>query len=383
MASVEVTERARRYLDRIDPAIAGASGHKQAYSAALILAWGFALPEGEAMALFSEWNEGNDPPFSQRDLQHKLRDAASGRSSKKPRGWLAGEQACKGMPVIMPAERPKLSTDAFNSIALRLAEMCPISEQADVVKYLWDRALPHNLGHVFALPRTAKQGAIVAELVEKFGMENVVATGMIKRDDNGEPVLSRFSFPQHRLCVPWFDRYGLIQTVQRRCIGEVVGDKRWVFPAGRGAEWPLGAEQLSDASIERAVIIAEGPGDTLALRWRVFRRCVENGGWEHAPIVVGIPSAVRALPPEWISPLLNRTILVALDRDQAGEHAAQGIMAQLNGIGCKAIRFLPKDPSCKDWSEYYQKKLGRINADTAAEYSERASIVNEGVGHDV
>ncbi len=70
-------ERCRRYLAKMEPAIAGQHGHRQMFKAACRVRdflrehmdWEQALP------VLCEFNERAEPPFSVPELQHKLEDA--------------------------------------------------------------------------------------------------------------------------------------------------------------------------------------------------------------------------------------------------------------------------------------------------------------------
>ena len=88
---MEITARARRYLSRMDAAIAGSGGHDRTYAAAAVLVHGFALDHDTALALLREWNATHcQPPWSDRELIHKV-DSVTARASEKPRGHLIGE----------------------------------------------------------------------------------------------------------------------------------------------------------------------------------------------------------------------------------------------------------------------------------------------------
>jgi hypothetical protein len=81
--------RASAYLARIPGAISGAGGHNQTWRAALALLRGFDLSEEDAFALLaSEYNPRCDPPWSEKELQHKVQSAA--RDARTPRGYLLG-----------------------------------------------------------------------------------------------------------------------------------------------------------------------------------------------------------------------------------------------------------------------------------------------------
>jgi RecA-family ATPase len=78
---------ARAYLAKLPIAISGAGGHPATYRAASILANGFDLPWGDAWALLQEYNQRCSPPWSEKDLRHKLNDAYV-KPHEKPKGWL-------------------------------------------------------------------------------------------------------------------------------------------------------------------------------------------------------------------------------------------------------------------------------------------------------
>ena len=70
-------ERARRYLAKCDPAISGSGGHTKTFLAAQKLVRGFELDEATAFELmYAEYNSRCQPPWSARELRHKVRQAA-------------------------------------------------------------------------------------------------------------------------------------------------------------------------------------------------------------------------------------------------------------------------------------------------------------------
>jgi archaellum biogenesis ATPase FlaH len=71
-----IVERSRRYLLKVPPAISGSNGHGMTFRAACILVKGFGLDQGDALALMREWNQNCQPPWSERELVHKIQDAA-------------------------------------------------------------------------------------------------------------------------------------------------------------------------------------------------------------------------------------------------------------------------------------------------------------------
>jgi KaiC/GvpD/RAD55 family RecA-like ATPase len=89
-----VMDRARKYLAKMPPAVSGSGGHDRAFHAACVLVCGFSLKPDEAMQVMREWSQTCQPPWTERELQHKVDDAG-----KQPgeRGYLrnANEHAWK------------------------------------------------------------------------------------------------------------------------------------------------------------------------------------------------------------------------------------------------------------------------------------------------
>jgi hypothetical protein len=72
---LQPNERARRYLARVPPAIAGQHGDVHTFRVCCRLIRGFLLDDEEALALLSEWNTGCQPPWCEHELLDKLRRA--------------------------------------------------------------------------------------------------------------------------------------------------------------------------------------------------------------------------------------------------------------------------------------------------------------------
>jgi hypothetical protein len=84
-------ERARRYLATMPPAISGQHGHDQTFKAACILVNGFGLDQHTAVGLLlADYNPRCQPPWRERELLHKVKDAARA-SHRKPRGYLLSQ----------------------------------------------------------------------------------------------------------------------------------------------------------------------------------------------------------------------------------------------------------------------------------------------------
>ena len=80
-------ERIQTYLDAIPPAIAHSDGHKQTFKVACLLYNGWALTVDETLAWLKVYNAKCQPPWSDKELAHKAKDAAKAKH-EKPRGYL-------------------------------------------------------------------------------------------------------------------------------------------------------------------------------------------------------------------------------------------------------------------------------------------------------
>jgi putative DNA primase/helicase len=67
--------RARNYLAKMPPSISGNDGHGKLYAVACHLVRGFNLPEDTTFELLSEFNERCEPPWSEAELRHKIKQA--------------------------------------------------------------------------------------------------------------------------------------------------------------------------------------------------------------------------------------------------------------------------------------------------------------------
>lgn len=116
-------EGARRYLAKLPTAVAGQGGHPATYRAASILAHGFDLPYDDAWALLTEWNQSHClPPWTEKDLRHKLNDAYA-KPHNRPKGWInAGRQRTVGTNGRMVFD-PKALVEYTDQAGLTTADL--------------------------------------------------------------------------------------------------------------------------------------------------------------------------------------------------------------------------------------------------------------------
>lgn len=79
-------ERARAYVARVPPAIAGHHGDLHTFQTCCRIVRGFALDDDQALAVLAEWNARCQPPWTERELLQKIRSAR--RNGREPIGGL-------------------------------------------------------------------------------------------------------------------------------------------------------------------------------------------------------------------------------------------------------------------------------------------------------
>lgn len=85
----KVIERAIAYVSVLPPSVSGQGGHSVAFTAATALVHGFGLDGAESLSILEQhFNPRCDPPWSQRELAHKVRQAAEATDHRKPLGHL-------------------------------------------------------------------------------------------------------------------------------------------------------------------------------------------------------------------------------------------------------------------------------------------------------
>ncbi len=114
-SNTAVVERARKYLATMPVAIDGQRGHDVTYRTACVLVQGFALDRGDALGLLAEWNQGCQPPWNERELAHKIDDAAK---ASGPRGYLRDVPQQRWASVQIPkyVSPPPVVTPAFTTL---------------------------------------------------------------------------------------------------------------------------------------------------------------------------------------------------------------------------------------------------------------------------
>ncbi len=71
--------RARAYVEKMPPAISGAHGHDALWRVARVIVADFALGDDDAMHILREYSARCQPPWSEKELRHKLDQAKRAR----------------------------------------------------------------------------------------------------------------------------------------------------------------------------------------------------------------------------------------------------------------------------------------------------------------
>ncbi|TWT89144.1 hypothetical protein [Neorhodopirellula pilleata] len=96
----EIERRAIAYLDAMPPAISGSGGHSQTYAAATALVHGFGIDASDALTILTQhYNPRCVPPWSDKELQHKINQAAT-KPHDRPFGWLRDECTSQALDEV-------------------------------------------------------------------------------------------------------------------------------------------------------------------------------------------------------------------------------------------------------------------------------------------
>lgn len=114
--------RARAYLAKMPGAVAGQSGHTATFNAAAAVLIGFDLSEQDALALLeADYNPRCSPPWSERELQHKIASVAA--QCKRERGYLLVDRpridSTRTAAAHAPAARADLNVDWMSLLLVK------------------------------------------------------------------------------------------------------------------------------------------------------------------------------------------------------------------------------------------------------------------------
>jgi hypothetical protein len=104
-------DRARAYVARMPPAISGQGGHEATFAVAKAVIHDWALFESEAWRILLEYNARCSPPWSERELRHKMESARNLTRAKRERGALANHRPYYAAYCAIPRRQPIPATE--------------------------------------------------------------------------------------------------------------------------------------------------------------------------------------------------------------------------------------------------------------------------------
>lgn len=276
--------RARAYLFKLPPAIAGQGGHAATFNAACRLVE-FGLTEAAAWPLLCEWNQTHgQPPWNEAELRHKLADACRRTA---PRMAFAGTQ--------------QVSTTSPRTSPSRLAKR-PI--------------LPLlRAGTAADLARLAALRCLPVEGVALASARSLLRFGEFQ----GRPA--------------WFVLDGSRRVAQARQMdGEPWADgvKAWTL-AGSQAAWPVGVGEAAGFPV---VAFCEGGPDLLAACAFIWAE-----GREADCAAVALLGGCGSIHTDALPRFAGKRVRVFPHLDETGEGAANRWAEQLSEVGADVDAF--------------------------------------------
>lgn len=112
----DVEKRALKYLQKLPPSISGSGGHQALWTAALSLVRGFRIDPPRALAMLrTEFNPRCQPPWSEKELRHKVDDAEQDATTAY--GYLADRvRAVTPVPDPDPDYVPEVPPDFVDDV---------------------------------------------------------------------------------------------------------------------------------------------------------------------------------------------------------------------------------------------------------------------------
>jgi len=291
-------ERARRYVDRLPPAISGSGGHNQTLATACRLVE-FGLSEEEAWQVLMGWNETHcRPPWDEADLRHKLTDAFR---RSKPRPEFIQRCSTPGRPTPVgntrcpqPAARYPKPTEPAGPSLPRIPAL--------------------DVGTVDDFEQLAR--------IRGISMESVALAskaGLIR-------------FGTWRGARTWFVLDATRRVAQgRRVDGQPLaqGVKAWTLK-GSQARWPVGT---LESRTKPVLALVEGGPDLLA----AFHFILTQERPDVCPVAI-LGAEVR-IHPEALPSFAGKRIRIFAHADAAGDRAAQRWAEQLAAVGADVDAF--------------------------------------------
>ena len=283
-------ERARHYAAKMPVSISGQGGHSAAFKAACAAAVGFDLTDDEALSVLADWNAACQPPWSERELRHKI--ASARKSCKYSPGYLLRDIEGPRWPVAVGFE-----DESAHKARRRRA---------------WPSFHPLHRAEIeaiAALRRLPASAVLSASLPGFFRSARV----------DGQPcfIIRENLFAQARRCD------GLPFTLAD---GRQIKAKNLPGATGAfiGVQW-LGAPEVRVLLVEGAIGLVEAIAahdlSETSKAWTILAATSASSRFSTCP---GL-----------LQQLAGRRVRILPDRDEAGLEAAATWLADLESVGCQ------------------------------------------------
>ena len=361
---MNTTDRARAYLAKLPPAIAGQSGHAATFAAACRLVE-FGLSSEEAFAVFAEWNESHcQPPWTEQALRHKLADAfkrthpkcdfttATRRVTATARNASSGaggsQRSAHGHVTNYPHVRTAegcIKVPHIETERVPRRDFCPeTQEHPRLPDFARCRLTPGNAGQFAAVSTMRHVSLEAVALARERGL---------------------LQFGLHRGAAAWF----VLDASQRIAQARRMDGKRWfddvkaVNVADSKARWPVG---MFESIPFRTVMLVEGGPDLLAAFHFILRE-----GREHDCAPVAILGACNPIHAAALPLFTGKRVRIYGHNDSAGEKAVARWAAQLQGIADDVDAFsFAGLPGVNDLND-----LTRLHPDVASAHPSLSAII--------
>lgn len=175
--SIGASERAARYVASMPPAISGSGGHNQTFSVACVLVLGFCLTPEKAFPIMETYNERCEPPWSEKELWHKL-NSANEQSGQRgylrdanPDDWSSNSSTYSvSQPKKRKSSAPPLRITSMRDAAVRYVDN--LASDATLEKYSTGIAeLDERLNGGLSLGNVVTIGARTGEGKTMLGLQ--------------------------------------------------------------------------------------------------------------------------------------------------------------------------------------------------------------------
>ena len=327
-AALPARERARRYLARVAPAVAGGGGHHATFRAACTLVQGFALPPDEALPLLQEWNQRCEPPWSEPELRHKLDDAACGPARRgigyllggRPagRGARGGGRAVSSARAALPVASPEAEADgsAANATSSGQPDFTGFAPGTEEQLAVLGRSRPYGLA---GLRWANERGVLVFGAWHGFACYGVT--------DHSRRVLEL-----RRVDGQLFPAVA----------GTGLGERKSHALKGSQKRWPLG---LPEASAAPAIALVEGVPDFIEAHEVILWEQATRLGSELVQCApVAMLSASPRIHEEALPRFAGKRVRVFAHSEKAGLGGALRWRRQLREAGAASVDIFDFSP---------------------------------------